>query len=75
MDDYARIYTRGRGSNPRSRKNLTGPIRDTFVFRQEANGTWTKLAGPFSFHVAYRRAEKLNGKSSVKNHVASIHSA
>lgn len=50
--DMTTHHTQGRGSNPVSRKNLTGPMRDAYVFSKDGNGTWGALAGPMTLRQA-----------------------
>jgi hypothetical protein len=50
---------RGRGSNPNSRKNLTGPTRDAHVYERGAGIGWSWFAGPMSYREAYALAAKL----------------
>jgi hypothetical protein len=52
-------HTRGRGSNPASRQNLTGPVRNAFVFERGAGIGWTELAGPMTYNEAAAWAAKL----------------
>ena len=52
-------YTQGRGSNPVSRKNLTGATVNAYVCERGAGIGWTALSGPMTFAAAYRHAEKL----------------
>ena len=56
-------HTAGRGSNPRSKQNLTGAKRNAFVYERGAGIGWSKLAGPMAYHEAYvwaMRLEKYN---------------
>lgn len=53
-------HTRGRGSNPASRQNLTGPKRDAYVFERGAGIGWTELAGPMAYNDAAAWVAKLN---------------
>jgi hypothetical protein len=50
---------RGRGSNPASRQNLTGPMRDAFVYERGGGIGWSELAGPMTYHEASAHAAKL----------------
>ena len=51
--------TKGRGSNPVSRNNLTGEAVDAFVYERGAGIGWTILAGPMRFSNAAKWAAKL----------------
>lgn len=53
------MITTGRGSNPKSRRNLTGSPRDAYVFERGAGVEWTVIAGPMTYHAAYKRAQRL----------------
>ena len=56
-------HTRGRGSNPKSRANLTGPKRDTHVYNRGGGIGWGWLAGPMTARQAdawVKRLEKFN---------------
>lgn len=52
-------HTRGRGSNPASRQNLTGAVRDAYVYERGAGIGWTELTGPMAYNEASAWAAKL----------------
>jgi hypothetical protein len=52
-------FGRGRGSNPASRKNLTAPVYDAYVYERGAGIGWAKVFGPMTYRRAYDTAAKL----------------
>ncbi len=58
-------HTRGRGTNPVSRANLTGPKRNGVV-KELVNGQWITIADGFTYTQAYRRALKLEESNPNK---------
>lgn len=56
---HSNHHTRGRGSNPASRQNLTGPMRDAHVYERGAGIGWSWLAGPMTLREATAHATKL----------------
>lgn len=52
-------HTRGRGSNPVSHQNLTGPMRDAYVYSRGSGIGWTELAGPMTYREAAAWADRL----------------
>lgn len=58
-------HTRGRGSNPASRKNLTGPERIFYVYERGSGIGWSKLTGAMTFRQAYEYAAKLESTNNT----------
>lgn len=54
----------GRGNNATSRKNLTGPMRDAYVYERGAGIGWSKLAGPMPYRQASEHAAKLEAMNA-----------
>ena len=65
MTAQMKHHTPGRGSNPISRENLTGPTRNAFVFERGAGIGWTELAGPMTFTQACQWASSLEKQNKT----------
>lgn len=67
--------SRGRGSNPASRKNLTGPKRNWCVMNKGTDGLWHKIEGGMTARFAQAgaaRLEALNATDKKPLYVATI---
>lgn len=54
-----RKHTRGRGSNPASRRNLHAQKADAYVLNYGTDGMWHILEGPIMWRTAYDAALRL----------------
>jgi hypothetical protein len=59
-----------RGEHPKSRANLTGPPRESFVWKFDGKD-WSKVDGPMAFGRAYAKATKLGKADTTATYVAS----
>ena len=56
----------GRGSNPKSRANLKGEPKNAFVLHLGTDGVWHKLAGPFRWSYAWKKAQDLEARNATE---------